>query len=465
MVIATMVILVFGEIIPQAVCVRYGLCIGALFKPVVNLFVIIFYPICWPISKVLDLILGRDIGQVYSKQELKHLISLHCMDNDANKESGLTTDDHKLLKGAFEYKEKCVRDVMTALDKVFMLDICTRLCPKTMLDIYRTGFTRIPVYNKRKNDIIGVLYTKDLILIDPDDEVGVSTILGFREAVNDECNSPAYKKEYMFIGEDTKLDYVLKLFQQRCSHMLFATGADEAVTGVITLEDVLEEMINDEIVDESDNVVDTNHPEKVNCHKRSHDLSRFLQSMLCTPSSDKLSAEEVSAIVAYLIHNSTEFKIFKDCEIVLLGLVTNHSEVIDIPSTDEGSPTHSRRSSSQDSDIDGEHKILVEQGVATDEFTLILQGKVLIESGKERFQLELGPWTRLCEKALSEEQNYIPDFTAKLALSHPSRVIQIRKSAYVAAMHAAALEKLSGGDSSPITSSKDFLLSRGHMES
>ena len=112
MVIATMVILVFGEIIPQAVCVRYGLCIGALFKPVVNLFVIIFYPICWPISKVLDLILGRDIGQVYSKQELKHLISLHCMDNDANKESGLTTDDHKLLKGRFPLP--CAHSIRTA---------------------------------------------------------------------------------------------------------------------------------------------------------------------------------------------------------------------------------------------------------------------------------------------------------------------------------------------------------------
>ncbi len=102
--VATMCILVFGEILPQAVCVRFGLAIGAAFKPVVYFFMILFYPITWPISKLLDWMLGRDIGQVYSQQELKQLISLHCLeDPDAVEESGLTIDDHKLITGAFEY--------------------------------------------------------------------------------------------------------------------------------------------------------------------------------------------------------------------------------------------------------------------------------------------------------------------------------------------------------------------------
>eukprot|EP00212_Chloropicon_laureae_P006682 CAMPEP_0197498154 /NCGR_PEP_ID=MMETSP1311-20131121/55983_1 /TAXON_ID=464262 /ORGANISM="Genus nov. species nov., Strain RCC856" /LENGTH=64 /DNA_ID=CAMNT_0043043853 /DNA_START=14 /DNA_END=205 /DNA_ORIENTATION=+ len=64
-----MCILLFGEILPQAICVRFGLAIGAAFKPVVYFFMLLFWPITWPISKVLDKLLGRDIGVVYSQQE------------------------------------------------------------------------------------------------------------------------------------------------------------------------------------------------------------------------------------------------------------------------------------------------------------------------------------------------------------------------------------------------------------
>ena len=262
--VATFVILIFGEIIPQAICVRFGLAIGALFKPVVYIFIIwcvrcsgpplppapdrlaaslppshhrsrcgtradlasshphapattdrarcSFYPVTYPISKLLDLLLGRDIGQVYTKQELKHLISIHCNDVDANPVCGLTNDDHKLLRGAFEYKERSVRDVMTALDHVFMLELSTRLCPKTLLEIYRMGFTRIPVYQRTRSMIVGVLYTKDLILIDPDDDVELASIIGFREAAGEELPTQS-----MVIDEGTKLDEVLKIFKQTCS--------------------------------------------------------------------------------------------------------------------------------------------------------------------------------------------------------------------------------------------------------
>ena len=63
-------------------------------------------PITWPISKVLDCMLGRDIGNVYSRDELKQLIQIHVMDPDAQAESGLTSADQRLIVGALDYKTK-----------------------------------------------------------------------------------------------------------------------------------------------------------------------------------------------------------------------------------------------------------------------------------------------------------------------------------------------------------------------
>ncbi len=191
---------------------------------------------------------------------------------------------------------------MTMTANVFMLEISTRLSPQVMLQIYRMGFTRIPVYQDYRENIMGLLYTKDLILIDPDDDVELSTIISLREAAHEEA--PGKSIEKMLVNDATKLDEVMKMFKTRTSHMLFATaataderagwassssvagdtnwaagGAGVTVTGIITLEDVLEELLNDEIIDESDNVVDTNHPEQtvVIPKKKRLDLSRIFE--------------------------------------------------------------------------------------------------------------------------------------------------------------------------------------------
>jgi metal transporter CNNM len=71
---------------------------------------------------------------------------------------------------------------MTPIDKVFMLEARTKLTFDTMLDIYKSGYTRIPVYDGTvsKDRVISVLYVKDLILVDPDDEIEVQTVVSFR---------------------------------------------------------------------------------------------------------------------------------------------------------------------------------------------------------------------------------------------------------------------------------------------
>ena len=71
---------------------------------------------------------------------------------------------------------------MTPVDKVFMLEASTKLTFDAMLEIYKSGYTRIPVYDGTvsKDRVISVLYVKDLILVDPDDEIEVQTVVSFR---------------------------------------------------------------------------------------------------------------------------------------------------------------------------------------------------------------------------------------------------------------------------------------------
>lgn len=77
-----------------------------------------------------------------------------------------------------------VKDVMTSLEQCFMLEKSLRLTFQTMLAIYKSGFTRVPVFEGDRQNIVAVMYAKDLILVDPDDSIQVGTVLSFRSVIN-----------------------------------------------------------------------------------------------------------------------------------------------------------------------------------------------------------------------------------------------------------------------------------------
>ena len=139
---------------------------------------------------------------MYNRQELRRLISLHVEKHAAESDmTVLDAEDHDLLTGVLDYKQKCVGDVMTTLGKVFMIEYSTRLSFDAILDIYKSGYTRIPVYDKTRDNVVGILYAKDLILVDPNDEVEVKTILAFHE------------KKVIKVLDTTPLNIVFRMFK------------------------------------------------------------------------------------------------------------------------------------------------------------------------------------------------------------------------------------------------------------
>uniref|UniRef100_A0A6N2L3G6 CNNM transmembrane domain-containing protein n=1 Tax=Salix viminalis TaxID=40686 RepID=A0A6N2L3G6_SALVM len=153
--ISVTLILLFGEILPQSVCSRYGLAIGATVAPFVRLLVWICFPVAYPISKLLDFLLGHGHAALFRRAELKTLVNLHG--NEAGKGGELTRDETTIIAGALELTEKTASDAMTPISETFAIDINAKLDREMMSLILDKGHSRVPVYYEQPTNIIGLI--------------------------------------------------------------------------------------------------------------------------------------------------------------------------------------------------------------------------------------------------------------------------------------------------------------------
>lgn len=137
---ATLSIVIFGEILPQAVCSRHGLAVGAKTIGITYIFMAATAPLAYPISVALDKLLGEEIGCVYNREQLMEYIRIT---RDYNR---LEDNEYGIITGALALRSKVAGDVMTTLDQVYMLPLESKLTYETVGQINARGFSRIPVY-------------------------------------------------------------------------------------------------------------------------------------------------------------------------------------------------------------------------------------------------------------------------------------------------------------------------------
>ena len=235
-------IVIFGEIVPQSICSRHGLAIGSRTLFLTKLFMLITFPASFPISKILDFILGEELGTIYNRKQLLEMIKVTAEHND------LAGDEMNIISGVLNYKSKCVEEIMTKIDSCFLLDLESQLDFATITKIMESGHSRIPVYSNERHNIVGLLFVKDLAFVDPDDCIPLQTVIKF------------YSRPVNFVWNDTNLGDLLDIFKEKHSHIAIVQKVNsdgpgdpfyEAI-GLATLEDVIEEMIQSEIVDETD---------------------------------------------------------------------------------------------------------------------------------------------------------------------------------------------------------------------
>ncbi|KAL8839198.1 MAG: hypothetical protein Q9170_001847 [Blastenia crenularia] len=240
---STVLIVIFGEIIPQSICVRYGLPIGAYLSPLVLVLMYILSPVAWPTAKLLDRLLGEDHGTTYKKAGLKTLVTLHKSLGAAGEQ--LNSDEVTIISAVLDLKAKPIGSIMTPIKDVFTMSSDTVLDEKTMDVILGAGYSRIPIHEpKNPQNYVGMLLVKILITYDPEDGKKVNE---FALATLPET-----------APETSCLD-IVNFFQEGKSHMVLVSerpGQDSGAIGVVTLEDVIEELIGEEIIDESDVYID-----------------------------------------------------------------------------------------------------------------------------------------------------------------------------------------------------------------
>ena len=230
--LATFLIVIFGEIIPQASFSRNALSFGAKFVWLIVLFRAIFYIITKPISLMLDKILGEELPTVYSKKEFIKMIEEH----EDSSVSDIDEDEERIVKGALAFSEMKVANVMTKAENVFMLSSKQVLDNETIDLIIKKGFSRILVYNGASTTILGVLYAKDLIA----------------ESTHGKLAEEVARSRVVVVEKEKNLDHLLNDFQKSRNHLFIVKDLDRFI-GIVTIEDVLEEIIDAEIVDEFDN--------------------------------------------------------------------------------------------------------------------------------------------------------------------------------------------------------------------
>jgi len=369
---ATMGIVIFGEIIPQAICSRHGLAVGAYTIGLTKFFMVLTFPLSYPISELLDKILGAEIGTVYDKRKLIELLRVTNEKNDLEKE------EVDIVTGALVYKDKTVRDIMTRVDDVYMLPMDSVLDFETISEIREQGYSRIPVFDKDRKNIVHILFAKDLMFVDPDDNMPIVTVCEF------------YSNDVNCVFHDTPLNVMFNEFKSgEKGHMAFvqeivSTGESDPyyeIIGLVTLEDIIEEIIQQEIVDETDVITDNRTKRK---RKREKVKDSGFQ-MLTTQDQERVRKVTVSpqlalAVFQYLTTSVEPFKPPKMNDNVLKKLLA-----LDV--------FKEIKLKKDKTKINEEDLIIISKGKAIDFFVLIIEGKVEVNIGREGLIFESGPFT------------------------------------------------------------------------
>ena len=248
--ISVSLVVLFSEIIPQSICTRAPLTVGAMFSPLVWLLLFLLYPIAWPIAKLLDLCIGKEGGTQFlaSRSQVTSLLEI------IKRHNVLTVEEAKIMQTVVQLRNKTVKDVMIPPQDIYMLNMDDRLSAAKLHEILQAGHSRIPVYRgSSRNNIQGVLLTKRLIVVRPEDEDPVSKYADFRP---------------VWVKPSTDIFSLLDEFQQGRSHlamvsehlhdvaMKYHAGQDldakTEVAGLVTFEDIIEAVLASPINDEFD---------------------------------------------------------------------------------------------------------------------------------------------------------------------------------------------------------------------
>ena len=288
--VMTFLILVFGEVLPKSIATRNCILIAR----------IVIYPIYWcsiffrPIVLFLDFIpkITGKIKQTPSVTEEELMTFVEVVEEEGE----IKEQEKELIHNIFEFDDTNASEIMTPRADMFVIDADQPLDLKTITD---SGFTRIPVIEESIDKVVGILNVKDLLAYHAKGE----DIRDVRQAMR-----PPY-----FVPEHKKLDSLLAQFKKRKTHMAIVVDEHGGVSGLITLEDALEELVG-EIRDETDK------EEPLIIRQKNKDWIVL----------GKTDIDEVNEIIGMNIPDSADYDTFSGYVLEKIGRIPTENEKIAI---------------------------------------------------------------------------------------------------------------------------------------
>ncbi len=232
----TIILLIFGEITPKVIAKAYSTKISGAVIEFVFFLSKILLPISillMSISKVIVKIFGTDlnnIGLIITEEEIKSVVSV------GEEEGVIEEEEKKMIHSIFEFTDTTVKEIMIPRTTVYAVE-----ASKTLNEVWEemigNGYSRIPVYEEKIDNIIGVLYLKDIFNV-------------IRERQLDKAVKYLIREAY-FVPETKPLFEMLEEFKKNQIHMAIVLDEYGGTSGIITIEDLIEEIVGD-INDEFD---------------------------------------------------------------------------------------------------------------------------------------------------------------------------------------------------------------------
>ena len=233
--LTTLVILIFGEITPKNLALKNSESISLFVAPIILFLVRIFTPILFilnSISNLLSALLGQrndDKKPTITQDELKTIVDV------SNQEGVLETDETEMIQNIFEFKDLTVDDIM--IQRRDIVAISADMSYDEIIDVFKNRqLSRLPIYEDTIDDIIGVLYAKDLF---------------FTEQSKEDFDIKTVMREPVFVNEFVKISDFFKKMQQVKTHIAIVLDEYGGVAGIVTMEDLVESIVGD-IYDEYD---------------------------------------------------------------------------------------------------------------------------------------------------------------------------------------------------------------------
>ncbi|MCC9073480.1 hemolysin family protein [Flavobacterium sp. F-65] len=236
--VITVLHIVFGELAPKSIAIQKSEKTTLFIAYPLQFFYILFKPFIWLLNGIANAILkifGIDAShgsEAHSSDELKYLVK-------QGKEDGVIEEmDYDIINNAFDFSERTVKQIIVSRTNVISVDI-DNFDDSELDRVIDQGFSRIPCYETNIDNIIGVVYLKDLLL-------------------KAKKNQPIVIKEMMrpvlFVPSSRKIGSLLKEFQLKHIQLAVVVNEYGGTQGIVTLEDIIEELVG-EIQDETDDEV------------------------------------------------------------------------------------------------------------------------------------------------------------------------------------------------------------------